>query len=341
MSKNLIYLLKIAATAVLIWFLLSKIDLSRFFSEMRNVSLGSFLLAIFLSGISWWINSLRWGALLEIFNVKIKSSRLFLYNLVGAFYGIVLPGGKITGDLVRAYQIARDHQGEREIKNQIFLISFIDVGMGLLGYVIFAALFFIIGQQSINYLGPGSLIIGGILLLMAVLGLGFIFSNLFDFLIKIFIKMPLASLRKFLAFVLSVLIACRERKYQLLKSLVFSLIGVLTGAAAIYIISEALGLGVSFWTIAFFNSLVIILITIPITIAGIGLREGGLIYLLVQAGLEPERAAALSFLNLFMIMALASLGGLWELYYHFFRQRHLPCPVGGDRSLVESGKTKN
>lgn len=321
MSKTLIYFLKVAATILLIWFLLSKIDLLRFFSEMRNVGPDSFLLAIFLSGIAWWINSLRWGALLEIFNVKIKSSRLFLYNLVGVFYGIVLPGGKIAGDLVRAYQIARDHQGEREMKNQIFLLSFIDVGMGLLGYVIFAGTFFIIGHPSINYLGPSSFIIGAILLLMTALGLGFIFSNLFDFLIKIFVKIPLASLRKFSAFVLSVLIACRERKYQLSKSLAFSLMGVLSGAAAIYVISEALGLSVSFWTIAFFNSLVIILITIPITIAGIGLREGGLIYLLVQAGLEPERAAALSFLNLFVIVALASLGGLWEFYYHFLASK--------------------
>ena len=100
----------------------------------------------------------------------------------------------------------------------------------------------------------------------------------------------------------------------------FSLIGVLSGAAALYVISEALGSGVDFWTIAFFNSLVIILITIPITIAGIGLREGGLIYLLIQTGLAPERAAALSFLNLFIIMTLASLGGLWEFYYHFLKR---------------------
>src|SRR3989344_2825837 len=320
MSKNLIYLLKIIATAILIWFLLSKIDLPRFFSEMRDVGPDSFLLAVFLSGIAWWINSLRWGALLEIFNVKIKSPRLFLYNLVGVFYGIVLPGGKITGDLVRAYQIARDHRGECEMKNQIFLLSFIDVGMGLLGYVIFAGIFFIIRHPSINYLGSSSFIIGAVLLLMAVLGLGFIFSNLFDFLIKIFVKIPLASLRKFLVFVLSVLITCRKRKYQLLKSLSLSLIGVLSGAAALYVISEALGSGVDFWTIAFFNSLVIILITIPITIAGIGLREGGLIYLLIQTGLAPERAAALSFLNLFIIMTLASLGGLWEFYYHFLKR---------------------
>src|SRR3989344_3308702 len=175
MSKNLIYLLKIIATAILIWFLLSKIDLPRFFSEMRDVGPDSFLLAVLLSGIGWWINSLRWGALLEIFNVKIKSPRLFLYNLVGAFYGIVLPGGKITGDLVRAYQITRDHQGEREIKNQIFLLSFVDVGMGMLGYVIFASIFFIIGHPSINYLGSNSFIVGGILLLMMGIGLGFFF----------------------------------------------------------------------------------------------------------------------------------------------------------------------
>ena len=86
--------------------------------------------------------------------------------------------------------------------------------------------------------------------------------------------------------------------------------------------SSALGLGVGFWTIAFFNSLVVILITLPITVAGIGLREGGLIYLLIQTGMEPEKAAALSFLNLFIMITLASFGGLWEFYCHFLARTH-------------------
>lgn len=72
--------------------------------------------------------------------------------------------------------------------------------------------------------------------------------------------------------------------------------------------------------VALFNSLAVILISIPITVAGIGLREGGLVYLFVQAGIPLEKAAALSALNLAMMLVLALIGGIVEFYCQFLKK---------------------
>ncbi|MDP3901941.1 MAG: hypothetical protein Q8Q37_03185, partial [bacterium] len=73
--------------------------------------------------------------------------------------------------------------------------------------------------------------------------------------------------------------------------------------------------------IVFFNTLAVVLIVIPITIAGIGLRESGLVYFFVTAGIVPEKALALSILNLLLMVILALMGGLIEFYNHFIKDK--------------------
>jgi len=101
-----------------------------------------------------------------------------------------------------------------------------------------------------------------------------------------------------------------------------SLVSVLVSAFSVYILSLGLKIGVDFWTVAFFNSLAVVLISVPITVAGIGLRESGLVYLFFQAGVPLEKAAALSALNLAMMLVLALLGGALEFYYNFLQRNN-------------------
>ena len=101
-----------------------------------------------------------------------------------------------------------------------------------------------------------------------------------------------------------------------------SLVSVLVSAFSVYILSLGLKIGVDFWTVAFFNSLAVVLISVPITVAGIVLRESGLVYLCFQAGVPLEKAAALSALNLAMMLVLALLGGALEFYYNFLQRNN-------------------
>ena len=317
MKTPLVYLLKAAVTIVLVWVLLSKIDLGRFLLEIKNVEFRYFVLVAIVAMISWMLNSLRWEALLKIFKIQTKLYRLFFYNLASVFYSFVLPGGKIAGDVILAYQIAKDHSGGKDEKPQAFLTAFLDRGIGLLSMVIFVAGYFIFRHPAFNYLGPGAFIFGAGVSLAGILGIGFIFSSAFDWFFDIFAKIPLASLRKFLTFVSQSLKACRSNKPQLIKSLFFAFLSVFISSFSIYFLSRALALDISFWTLALFNALATILILVPVTVAGIGLREGALAYLLVRAGINPESAVALSFWNLSALLIIALAGGLAEFYSHF------------------------
>lgn len=318
MKKYLIYLLKIAVSIAFIWLLFSKVDIHLFAKEIQEARLGWILLAIFAMTISWMANTSRWKALLVIFSIKARFFTLFLYNLISVFYTLVLPGGKIMGDLVRGYRVAHDHQGERQEKNQLFLLTFIDRGIGVLAFLMVVSVFFVIQHPAVSFLGQSSAVVGIVILVGVILGLGFIFSGIFDWFLLLIQKIPLTPLKKIVTSLLLSFRSCRGNKRQLLKSLAFSLTVVLLSAASVYAINKALDLEIDYWTIIFFNSLTVILVMIPITVGGIGLREGGLTYLLVQYGIDPAKALALSFLNLcFDIFLFALLGGLAEFYYHF------------------------
>ncbi|TSC96864.1 MAG: membrane protein [Parcubacteria group bacterium Athens1014_26] len=321
MNRKLFYFLKVAVTVFLIWLLFSKIDFLKFLKEIGSVKISYFILAFFLMLAVWLANTLRWKALLEIFDNKLSVFRLFLYNLSSIFYTTVLPGGKLAGDTVRAYQVSKDHQGALHEKKRLFLLIFIDRAMGLLGLVLFLSFYFIFVFPAINILRPNSFFAGVLILLSSLFGILLVFSDKLDWLIIFLKKMPWVLLRNFLTFVLDSLNICRVNKLKLLKSLMFSLISVFLSALSVYAMAMGLGLAINYWTIAFINSLAVILIVIPITVGGIGLREGGIVYLLIQFGIDSTKALALSVLNLSVMMILALVGGLIEIYFQFLNKK--------------------
>src|SRR6185503_12630898 len=71
-------------------------------------------------------------------------------------------------------------------------------------------------------------------------------------------------------------------------SLVFHMVQIATQ----FLVARALGLAVPFSYICVFHPLVSALAAIPITLSGIGLREGGYVLFLTQIGIERASAVA-------------------------------------------------
>ena len=326
MKKYIVLLIKILITAGLIWLLLSKVDFSKLLTEIKNIDKTAFVLAVIAMFGGWLFNTWRWEALLKIFNFHIATFKLFLYNLVSIFYSFVLPGGKITSDVVRAYQVARDHNGLKSEKHQLFLLTFIDRGLGVLSLMFFVSFYFILGHPAIYAFGENTALVGIILIAGTIFGLGLIFTGYFDGVLKFFLKIPLRSWQKLIQLLYDSLRARAHGRRKLFESFALSLGSVFMGGLSAYFISTALGIDANYWTMTFFYSLAVILIVIPVTVAGIGLREGGFAYLLVQIGTAPEKALASSLLSLAVLMTMAVAGGLVEFYDHFLRPKPVATP---------------
>ena len=86
------------------------------------------------------------------------------------------------------------------------------------------------------------------------------------------------------------------------------------GILSFWLIAQAIPLGLSFGNIGWVRTYVLFLMALPISMLGIGVRDGALIVLLGSYGVAPPAAVAYSFLLLARTLFTALIGGAIELF---------------------------
>jgi uncharacterized protein (TIRG00374 family) len=77
----------------------------------------------------------------------------------------------------------------------------------------------------------------------------------------------------------------------------------------VYILSRSIGINISFLSISMITCIVWVISSLPLTFAGLGVRELSFVYLLSLQGISAEFATALS-LSQFGIIVLVAMAGL-------------------------------
>jgi uncharacterized protein (TIRG00374 family) len=84
-----------------------------------------------------------------------------------------------------------------------------------------------------------------------------------------------------------------DKRHLLLKGFAHHLVFQALNFLRFYLVFVALGVDLPFNTILWISSLVLLILSLPITIAGIGLRETGFAWVLALYGIDPERGVIL------------------------------------------------
>ena len=96
-----------------------------------------------------------------------------------------------------------------------------------------------------------------------------------------------------------------------------SCLGHLAGCCAFFLLARSLGLDSSVLSIGWVRSTVILATMIPISVSGLGLREGALLALATYYGAGPNQAMAYSLLVFAVtVVAIGLLGGLIEAWHY-------------------------
>ena len=98
--------------------------------------------------------------------------------------------------------------------------------------------------------------------------------------------------------------------------------------AALLFLVKALGISVPVQVLGFTRSFLSIIIVLPISLSGIGVRDLSLVHLLQPFGVLPEDAVSLSFLILASMFLINLLGGFLELRQIFFQRNHSTHSMG-------------
>jgi uncharacterized membrane protein YbhN (UPF0104 family) len=105
----------------------------------------------------------------------------------------------------------------------------------------------------------------------------------------------------------------------LIKSFLYSLIIQISGIFAVFVLSEGLSMEIPFSFFLLFIPIIILISFIPISLSGIGLREGAFVIFFQKIGIPSHLSMTLSLLW-FLSTVTASLLGLFE--YLRYRQKN-------------------
>lgn len=277
LRKKLITLAKIAISAILIYFIFTKVDLQVILNTVKKTNPLYLSFAILFFVISKVIASIRLNLYFHQLDVKLTQKTNLKLYLLGMFYNLFLPGG-IGGDAYKGYLIKKKFEVDTK---KVISVLLLDRLSGLLLLFIYACILAIV--LNIDWLNKNDIPIG-ILSLLAIVVFWFLNKKYFNFALPVFWK----------SFSLSALVQLAQ------------LICVL-------FILEALSINVDLLAYLFIFLISSIVSVLPLTIGGIGSREVTFFYGATLLALDENTSISISMV-FFLITALVSLFGI---IYHF------------------------
>jgi len=277
LPKNLITLLKILFSAVLLYFIFTRINFGEILLLLRQAQPFYLLAAILLFTLSKILAAFRLNLYFHNLSLPLThKSNLQLY-LLGMFYNLFLPGG-IGGDAYKGYAIRQKFDVRTR---QVVSVLVLDRLSGLLLLFVYACLLALLSEHPLLLPLKPYFFVG---IILSVLMFWWINKRLFSFVMPVF-----------------------------WPSLMYSALVQIAQLFCAFFILKALyvqGFTLSYLFVFLVSSIVAVL---PLTIGGIGSREVVFFYGALWLGLDQETSVGVS-MAFFLITALVSFGGLG---YHF------------------------
>jgi glycosyltransferase 2 family protein len=285
-------LLRVGLSAALLYIVLDTVGIEQLVDPMRELEIGLVLLAVALFTSGAFLHALRWSYVLH----ALGCSKPYLYVVremwIGYFFNQLLPTS-MGGDGVRVYRLYRanvplDVSVQSVLVERLFAFAAcVILSMPAAIYMLMVA-----PQDLATVLVLVAIIvslIAGLLLLLP-------FPTI-DCRLPAAFRRGVHTLRK----------ALTDPRLAI-KSMGASAAMHLVAAATLATLAGAVGLAADAWKVALFTPPVVLLMTVPVSFAGWGVREGVMVVVLGVVGFSSAIALALGLL-LGLVTILTSLPG--------------------------------
>jgi len=302
--RKLTLLFKGAVTIGLIGILLYIVDWDRA-AELVNRGLTKIIIVapvLFLVGLA--VAAWRWRIILTNVGVSISYRQTYMGYLFGAFYNVFLPG-VIGGDVVRVTYCKLWAQCPLGTATATVLLERV---FGVLALMLIACFTYMCFPPTLSAL----LTVEGtsFVLLLAGCGMLLIFITLIGRHVWIgwLLKKDKIASNQFIPSVLRTLnvLDLRTLGTSVVLSALYQTVWIFTT----FYISRAIGLFVPIHVFFSILPLVYLVTVLPVSLGGLGVREGTFVLLLAQFGVMASDAVTLSFLEYLSRIVIAGFGGL-------------------------------
>lgn len=307
-KRVLALLLKLAVTGGLLYWLLSSISLAEMRKVLAPLQAHHIVAAFVMQSVALVFSCLRWWILLRHVSGPITLVKALPSFYLGVFFNHVMPT-TVGGDAVRVLHMRRHIPDTKALIGSTIM----DRVTGVLGVLIMGTAAVIAFPAVSDRPGLKTALLVSLICLLGVLPL--LASAPFTRLVnRLTLRFQHARKRRWLLELASLCQSYAGAKPQLAVAFLLTLMLQTLTVLVYYTLGNAIGIPLSLPGYFASVSLVFLAGALPISLGGLGIREGVLVGLLVTFGVDPQLAISLSLLYLFVYLSASLPGGLVILF---------------------------
>jgi uncharacterized protein (TIRG00374 family) len=311
-------ILKIAFSLLILLACFLYIDVSKLPEVLVTVHLGYLFLALILNIIgSIIIPALITKEALRTDRIALSLSELIKINFSIRFFTLIFPRGVATG--VRWHKYKKSGSGQ-----DAFALIVFEKLVQILILLFTASLFLGIDKGSLpeegSYIWIASLLALSVITICIMPFLSYSFSCKFHRLLNIFQNTLPQFIYTRLIKIWDAVCAFQKLKSKTILFIIgLSLFSYLFFILSPYILSFAMGIDISLKGIAWIRSLVMLFALIPVTIAGLGIREAGYVAFMQLYGIANYEALGFALMLFAIQIMIGAIGAIIEIWNHYIK----------------------
>ena len=298
--KFFLKILRVVICLGLIYFVVSKVDYEPLRAILRDLRIEFCIAIIGVLYLQNFIKALKWHTLLQAKNINLSVLRILQVDFSSTFLSLFVPS-TISLDLFRAYGLSKEVASKKQTAASII----VDRLLSLFALIVVVLLFYkTIAVPEVAYTSISTLIVFTAVVL--------IINSRF---VVRFLSRYKATIRRY-----NILHKLEElrgsvneyklHRSKLIKVFFLSVAMQTLRIVVYYLASLAVNANIPFQYFMIFTPIVMFLVMLPISLAGIGLRESSFVYFFSKVGVLGTIAFAIPALVSLMVVISVLPGGL-------------------------------
>ena len=312
-KRHLKIALKIIISGVFIGYLIFKVDVSALAAALGSIDTGFYVISTLLAVFSGIIVAAKHYCLIQGSVLNHSLASLTKINFIARFYALFLPSA-VGREVVRWFKVTRNTNGKAQ-----FIAA---IGFERLTFVLVLLLCGII--PLLFYTSKPEIAI----LRMRVLPIAAAGILAVSTLLLFYMYMPMGD--RFKSWTTAILKRIRPNldlaayfENHHFKRMDVSILSAILGLSILWqiffiirllFLVKAASVPLAIIDVTWIGSLVLLLQTIPISFAGLGLREGAYAYLFTLFNISPEKGVLVGILFFSQMLIIALVGGVFEFF---------------------------
>ena len=296
--------IKIAVSIFLIIILIRRIDYSEFINATNRIRIDGVLVMVFVYFISTFLNAVKWRVLLPDTEIGFLTGLCFRAQ----FYSVVLPG-QMFGE---ASKVASWSNRKEDVSIVAASVIF-DKITGIIGQIMIGVFGIFLSSKASEIENKW------ILILMLVIGMLLMFVSSSD--------IVSSAIRKCITFVGRINMGLERKGGEfydtwclfsrdgsiLIKSVIWGMINQAISILSVWYMSMRMGLDVGIVEYCWIMPLMSVILLLPISFAGVGLRDASMASMLSLLNVSTENSLIITSSMLMAQIVSAGVGGIYVL----------------------------